>query len=270
MRRENPITISSIILATPSFRKPSSQIRTISANYCYALFHSRIFHYLQKTIIISPFFSFLCEAASIVKTIEKKRRLVANDIAVSYLRFLLLFFYAEYTRREKKIPTTLSALTINIVTLSFFLIIIILIITIIIWSIQIAIIYMYNARAASVLCGLHCDDGDYSSSGDRYLFIGACVPREIYVVVVVVVVARISVSIERTELPLFLSLSLSLSFFCKRELEYSARGMVATVSVAFRAETIYQFCGTTNPEASSVTSPIQSIPVRWNQGGDNK
>lgn len=123
---------------------------------------------------------------------------------------------------------------------------------------------MYNARAASVLCGLHCDDGDYSSSGDRYLFIGACVPREIYVVVVVV--AWISVSIERTELPLFLSLP----FFCKRGLEYSARGMVATVSVAFRAETIYQFCGTTNPEASSVTSPIQSIPVRWNQGGDNK
>lgn len=78
-------------------------------------------------------FSLLYEAASIAKTTEKKkaagreryRRLLSKI-------FYSSFFYAEYTRREKKIPTTLSALTINIVTLSFFLIIIILIITIII------------------------------------------------------------------------------------------------------------------------------------------
>lgn len=121
---------------------------------------------------------------------------------------------------------------------------------------------MYNARAASVLCGLHCDDGDYSSSGDRYLFIGACIPREIRRrVVVVVVVARISVSIERAELSLSLSSSLPLSLVSlPREIEHSAREVMAISSPSHFAQKQSINSETTNPEVSSVTSPIQPIP----------
>lgn len=210
-----------------SFRvcEPSSQIRIISVNYCYASSHSRAFSiiYRGQLLFLLFFFCLFVFARRQVqwrRDREKKaacrercRRLLSKNILFLFFFFLTLNIH---TRREKKIPTTLSALMINIVnssSLSHYILalLLLLLFTIIICSIQIAIIYMYNARAASVLCGLHCDDGDYSSSGDRYLFIGACVPRERYVIVVVVIVARISVSIERAEI----SLSPSLSFSCQ-------------------------------------------------------
>lgn len=109
MRRENPITISSIILATlSSFRKPRARkIRTISANYCYALFHSRIFHYLQKTIInFSIFFPSSRWGGKYSKDDREKKAAGRERYRhlLSKIFYSSFFFYAEYTRREKKIP----------------------------------------------------------------------------------------------------------------------------------------------------------------------
>lgn len=69
-----------------------------------------------------------------------------NDAAVLLSNnFFFFCFLTLNTPEEKKISTTLSALMINIVTLFFSRYFVIIII--IICSIQIAIIYMYNAGA---------------------------------------------------------------------------------------------------------------------------